>query len=239
MYISFTPINSFVENCIAPPVPAKLCIPDWYKSMPNLSAGETQVGLDLVNKLAPNTTVKSCSPFLDALSFGYVWSTPFDLEIRKDEKNIVISWRNDYSLVAQHTRVQYPGFKKFMNTQQDILKWEFPFTIKTPPGYSTVFTHPFNRNDLFFNTLTGIVDTDSYEIPVTFPFSLKEDLIPNGITIVEKGTPVCQFFPVKREPWVSKINKCDEKIYEKNRFNFNSKIVRAYKTSFWQKKSFS
>ncbi|HZL31017.1 MAG TPA: hypothetical protein VFC54_08145, partial [Pseudolabrys sp.] len=77
------------------------------------------------------------------------------------------------------------------------------WTIETPPGYSLLFTHPLNRTDLPFTTITGLVDTDKYsESLIAFP-ARWHDTNFNGV--LPKGTPVAQCIPVKREKWVSRI----------------------------------
>ena len=71
--------------------------------------------------------------------------------------------------------------------------------IEAPPGYSVLFTHPFNRPDLPFTTLTGLVDCDKFhDSPVNFP-ARWHDAGFNGV--LPKGTPVAQCLPVKRESW--------------------------------------
>ena len=39
-----------------------------------------------------------------------------------------------------------------------------PWIIKTPPGYSCLFTSPLNNNDDRFNIIPGIVDNDIFDI---------------------------------------------------------------------------
>ena len=73
--------------------------------------------------------------------------------------------------------------------------------IKTPPGYSVLFTHPMNWHYLPFYSLSGVVDTDTYTMPVLFPFMMKN----NFEGIIPKGTPVIQIIPFKRDDWKSNI----------------------------------
>src|SRR5215472_2332366 len=47
---------------------------------------------------------------------------------------------------------------------------EFSWDFETPPGYSLLCTHPINRTDLPFRTVTGLVDCDTfYDTPLNFP----------------------------------------------------------------------
>ena len=62
-----------------------------------------------------------------------------------------------------------------------------------------LFTHPINRSDLPFTTLTGLVDCDTFRhTPIHFP-ARWNDANFNGV--LPKGTPVAQCLPVKRELW--------------------------------------
>ena len=76
-----------------------------------------------------------------------------------------------------------------------------PF-IEAPPNYSLLITHPVNRTDLPFTTLTGLVDSDLYhDSRINFPAHW-HDLSFTGV--LPKGTPVAQCIPVRRERWDSR-----------------------------------
>jgi hypothetical protein len=113
-------------------------------------------------------------------------------------------------------------------------KFENKWVMETPPGYSCLITHPLNRFDLPFFTMSGIVDTDQYNfLPVNLPFFLKEGF--EGI--IPKGTPIAQVIPFKREPWHSEkedLNPLTK--YQIN--NLKSVVQRSYKNRFWSKKTY-
>ena len=117
-----------------------------------------------------------------------------------------------------------------------ILKWSPGWRIITPPGYSCLFTHPMNHFDLPFATLSGVVDTDSYKLGTEFPFRLLN--INKDVVILEKGTPICQVIPFRREDWSSSTIEFDEEANKKNGFALKSKIIRSYQLQFWKKKSY-
>ena len=203
--ISFTPDLSFeLSEAVAPPSPAILNIPTWYKDTNLRIGGEQRDGLSDGNTQSPNTTVKGCSPFLDAFGFGYIYTLPLDVEIRDNGKGYDFNWRAKGDFLTMHDRSQSPLTPPAIGGETEIVKWMNAFFIKTPPGYSCLFTHPLNRNELPFRTFSGVVDTDSYNLPVHFPFQLvsKEKNF-----IIEKGTPICQIIPFKREDWKSSIEK--------------------------------
>jgi hypothetical protein len=80
-----------------------------------------------------------------------------------------------------------------------MIKFHNLWTIEAPEGYALLFTHPANRFDLPFTTLTGLVDCDRYHDNwIHFPAHW-HDLDFTGVLV--KGTPVAQCIPVKREEW--------------------------------------
>jgi hypothetical protein len=223
---------------IDPPKPAKLTIPIWYRDMQSTLEGGSKFGISLQSLHAPNSTVKGCSPFLDSLTAGYMYCAPLDIEVRKlEEGKLSYKWRSKDEFISLHNADQYPGLPSPVELDgNQVLKWASPFTISTPPGYSCLFTHPLNRHDLPFRTFSGVVDTDSYELPVQFPFQLIKD--PDDILIIERGTPVCQIIPFKRESWKHTNIEEDSKVTSKKRFEHHARIVKSYKTRNWRKKSY-
>jgi hypothetical protein len=178
------------------PIPAVLGIPDWFKAMPAKTFSELTQGEQL--------TVKKCPPFIDAMTFGFLIPLVTDLRI----DNETFSWDFDLpggavtsyarSPLDFHDSSQAIGTPLF-DEDRFIIKFNNFWTIETPPGYSLLVTHPINRFDLPFTTLTGLVDTDLYKDSfINFPAQWR-DLNFKGV--LPKGTPVAQCLPVKRELW--------------------------------------
>jgi hypothetical protein len=236
MKIKFTPFSEIAQNILPTPLPATKFIPKWYSKMNLFMNSEKTYGLS--DSLAPNTTMKACTPFLDALTIGYIWYLPTDLQIKKNFQgyDFYFTWRTEGNFITHHSEDQHPTLPPSINGTSFVSKFQFDFLINTPKGYSTFFTHPINRHDLPFRTFSGIVDTDTYNLPIQFPFQLlnfDEDSI-----IIEKNTPVCQFFPFARKNWNSEIEKYDEIKHRKKMFYFKSFIKRSYKNNFWHPKEF-
>jgi len=78
-----------------------------------------------------------------------------------------------------------------------------------------------------------------YKLGVELPFQLLDSVIDKDIFILEKGTPICQVIPFKREDWKSEKVEFNENENLKNGFLLKSKIVRSYKQQFWQKKTYN
>jgi len=238
MKVKFEPFNEEMGLLFERPKPSAQTIPGWYKDMPVHMDGEKLTGLNKESVAVSNLTMKGCNPFLDALTSGYTFTLPFDIEFRKDgEGRIGIRWATNIDFIGGHGSQQAPGLPGPVGGTETLLKWRPGWRVVTPKGYSTLFTHPLNRHDLPFRTFSGVVDTDIYELGVEFPFQLL-NTIDQDIFILEKGTPICQVIPFKRENWESEEIEFDEKANKVNGFKLKSKIVRSYKSQFWQKKTY-
>ena len=213
---------------------AKKNIPEWYKKSPQKIKGFEKFSLIPFNSNSTTSTYKKCTPFLDAITNGYIFSLSQDIEvIKKEDGSPFIMWRNPaFNLVTDHSNQQWDGLFYPENCHNFVYKWGNDFIIKTPRGYSTIFTHPHNRFDLPFYTLSGIVDTDRYSGAVQFPFFIKKDFI----GIIKAGTPIAQITFIKREHWIKSILKYNEGFVTKAQNMLLSKIDRSYKNQFWEKK---
>ena len=215
---------------------AKNFIPEWYKKSPQKVDKNKSTFLNIDNPSQVNSTYKKCSPFLDAITNGYIFCLSQDIEvIKKEDGSPYIVWRDDFANpVTWHTNDQWAGLVYPEDCHNFVYKWENYFIIKTPKKYSTLFTHPHNRFDLPFKTLSGVVDTDKYNLPVHFPFFLKN----NFVGIIKAGTPLVQITFIKREGWFKRKLKYNKNFIKKEKFIFFSHIDRAYKNFIWQKKQY-
>lgn len=219
------------------PKPAKCFIPTWYKEMNKTADSEFP---QIKSDGDMNTTVKACMPFLDSISLGYMFTLQSDVQITLDrsQSEVHLRWGDETkTLVTNHNTAQYPE-KGIENHNIKIpFKWQFPFIVSTPKGYSTMFTHPFNRYDLPFQTFTGIVETDEYPAEINFPFVLT---LPENkdFLIIEAGTPLCQIIPFKRENWCAESDSICEKDRQ-SRINKVKRIIQdSYKKQWFKKKKF-
>lgn len=215
---------------------AKNYIPDWYKKSPQKIVGLEKFSLIPHDPMSTTSTYKKCSPFLDALTNGYIFSLSQDIEVMlKDDGSPYIVWRGiSNDVVSNHSLEQWDGLFYPENCYKHVYKWENGFTIKTPKGFSTLFSHPHNRFDLPFYSLSGVVDTDKYNLPIKFPFFLKKDFV----GIIKAGTPLAQINFFKRHHWYRNIKKYKKEFTDTANLNFYSRIERSYKNSSWQKKDY-
>jgi hypothetical protein len=185
-----------LDGVLPRPIPAVRGLPDWFKAMPQ-TAFSTLLQTDQM-------TVKKCPPVIDAMTAGYLMPLICDLDVRDGE----FSWDRDVPAGALtgflrapidfHDNNQLVG-TPFFHADRIAIKFNNFWTFELPPGYSLLDTPPFNRMDLPFTTLTGLVDADRYSGNfVNFPAHWRDE----GFSgVLPKGTPVAQCIPVKRNNW--------------------------------------
>jgi hypothetical protein len=159
--------------------------PDWYKAMP-METPLPEGGTDL--------TIKHCLPFVDALTHGFI--IPLQADITVKDGQFDWDWPHPESPLGFHFPTQAPGVP-FVAADEVVVKAHNFWAIHTEPGWSILFTHPLNRLDLPFRTLSGLVDTDGFDaLPVHFPMLWVDRGFEGTLAA---GTPVAQCIPVKRE----------------------------------------
>lgn len=196
-------------------------VPSWYRKMPGVR-----------DNIA---TAKKCVPFLDAFAMGY--HIPLASDVFWDKEEQSFSFNSKINVASAHYMSQTedvvlpPGF----NPQP--LKWNNFWHISTPKGYSTLFIHPLNRMDLPFYSFSGVVDTDKHPLVINFPFVLREDFEGK----IEKGTPIIQAIPFKRDKWSAEY--LDQFLSHKHdSTNINHENARPpfgwYKRNHWFRKEY-
>jgi hypothetical protein len=172
---------------IAEPRPAKAVLPDWFRRIP-------AVDPEHVGARDNALTIKRCMPFLDALTTGWVLPLAAEvrLEIKNGGKDVECGWEFDRVMVSNHSPHQVAGHP---HAPRPPCKFHNYWAIRTPPGWSCLFVPPLNRPNGVFEAVSGIVDTDTYSAHIHFPFF---PIGPDGVHIIEKGTPLVQIFPFRR-----------------------------------------
>jgi hypothetical protein len=201
--------------------------------MPPYRNNSKKISLERDN-FTVNTTAKRCMPLMDSMTAGYTLCLPDDLFVEQYEEETVFRWRTSFEHIGVQSIEQIPNIIPPLNHSLAIFKFMNDWGIETPQGYSLFVTHPSNRFDLPFFTMNGFVDTDVYNIPITFPFFIRKDF--EGV--LEKGIPVAQLIPIKRENWKHKIEPFNEERVARLKRKLLGKIANSYKKQFWQKKSY-
>jgi hypothetical protein len=229
MEIIFT--NTREVSDYYPPTPASQSIPDWYKKLESyLPQGKTPV--ELASPHDTPATIKRCMPVFDALTAGYILYTSVDVYVEQKNGAPYYSWP-DGDIIGFHP-VDQAGDHP-VKTGNDFPKWNNPWGIKTPKGYSVLITQPVHRESPF-TILDGVVDTDTYTSPVLLPFVLKD---PSFKGMILAGTPMAQVIPFKRENWEMKIGG-DQEVKEAKKVDkaLAGKFFDRYKTLFRSTKSY-
>jgi hypothetical protein len=113
--------------------------------------------------------------------------------------------------------------------------WQTGIANTVPLGYSVLLTHPLNRHDLPFTTLSGVVDGGLVMNPRgQIPFFVKEGF--EGI--IPQGTPIIQLIPYRQENWVHKKTKGLLKKSDEHNAKTSALIYGWYKKTFWTRKKY-
>ena len=209
------------------PIPAHKAVPTWWKDLDRHMDDEPNTrhnnGLIDGAGIPYGETVKTCVPVLDTLRTGYIiplW-TELIIGFEDDNPNFpIISWnyqglgqRKDSGEIALVPRNNIDpktfsaarGMPIYNRALENNFPYMFtinsPWTIKTPPGDSCLFTKPLN-SDLPFDFVNGIVNTDKYALSVNWNFMMNRRF--KGTLRV--GTPIMQIIPFKRDDWESEVH---------------------------------
>ena len=210
--------------------PAKNHVPEWYKKIPKWKNNE----LFNIEK-GFGHTVKQCIPFLDSFTTGYMIVLPHDLYIKNNHGIPFLAYRNGIEY-APETRSEIADLNLVPSGCFPAeYAWLSGVANTIPIGYSLLLTHPLNRHDLPFVTLSGIVDGGLIMSPEgRIPFYIKQGF--EGI--IHQGTPIAQIIPFYQQNWFSKITKGlveDSKIHNKS----GIKVINGwYKKTFWTRKKY-
>jgi hypothetical protein len=234
--IKFKALDKYGFDTQLKPVPASSMIPGWFKD-------STPYEIDIDNPKgtnfkivggSSNATFKKCTPMLDGLTSGYIIKLWSDVHVEWTDGGPSFSWRTHAPLFEVHgigskkitPPLGYSNFVfKYLNTWQPI----------TPKGYSVLVTSPFGYQDLPFRAIPAVIDSDKLTIDMANPMWLKEGF--SGI--IEKGTPLVQLTPFKRENWESEFDfyKDGEFLSLKEK-SFNSTLINHYVKNIWSKKTY-
>ena len=223
-------------------------MPEWYKDSPifvknkdDIIVGEYYEDQGLKSRQT-NFTIKKCMPVFDTLTAGYILKIPEDITIYQSKENpgdkdykTHFAW-TEVGAVSSHHLNQIEGYPHLNVHTKGLPKFINPWIVKTPPGYSCLFTTPMHRG-LPFTVMPGIVDTDTYDYPVNLPFQMNEKGFEG---VLKAGSPMVQIIPFKRDEFVSEVYLFDDEYKEKypeskiNTENFEG----SYKKTLWHKKIF-
>lgn len=195
-----------LEPLLPKPVSASKALPRWLREMPSEVESETLGGMTV-------RTLKHCPPLIDALSLGVMIPLAADLTVEGGE----ISWDWDppaipdqhftRAPVGLHAPEQAAGAPLPIDGRF-VIKFTNFWTIEAPKGWSVLFTHPLNREDLPFRSLGGVVQCDRFADGfVHFPALWTN---PDFEGVLPAGTPVAQAIPIPRDAPCLELSAFDE-----------------------------
>jgi hypothetical protein len=223
--LRFIPSLSVNKN-FKHPVPMKKIIPEWF----------TKAERTYFDKHKQEIAgLKTCVPFLDGLTFGYALVIPEDIFVSRNENGeLKIEWESGIPFIGEREGLSGHTIPRPAGHEHNHLTWSGNWGWKTPKGYSTLVTHPLNRFDLPFTTMSAVIDTDGYNGWGNIPWFIKSGF--EGV--IPAGTPYAQIIPVKREKWMYVQDWLSTKKVEKQ-----GDIVRSgkgmYKKIWRKEKDFS
>lgn len=193
----YSSIEGLEKNKDIIPYPAKKYIPSWWTSIPNKT--------DDVKK--PWPTIKRCPAVPDFFTQGYILPMWGDLNIDgltrcncgKCENDVyvkntlVINGKREFGLTAHPDQMFLNHYNPNDKDIQYVIKFDSPWNLITPKGWSTLILplfYEFNKN---FTILPGVVDTDIFH-QMNHPALLHSDK-PFKINC---GDPLLMYVPFKR-----------------------------------------
>jgi hypothetical protein len=236
MKIKFIAKDPYMWEVALQPIPASQTIPEWWRDMtPYDKSPDNPEGTKLiVENHASNATFKKCTPMLDALTSGYIIPLWSDVQVKQVGGGARITWLGKRNVFEPHGDSSR-HIKPPSGYTNQVAKFMNPWIPNTPKGYSVMVTQPFGFHDNPLYAVPAIIDSDSSTLEVVPPMWIKEGF--EGI--IEKGTPMIQITPFKRESWTSEFD-----FYEEGKYriiedkNFQSTIVSHYIKNHWSKKTY-
>jgi hypothetical protein len=231
--ITFTANDEYAWEVVDRPTPAYSRLPKWWRDMPTTVNGDKP----RINNSLSNLSPKKCVSVLDSLTSGYIIPLWTDIQVKNvsnSEYIPYIDWKPSRpvfeGMIPGSELIPSPlGYSRW--TCKFLNKW----MINTPRGYSIAISAPTGYENSSLKAISAVVDTDKYQGPLYFPMWIKEGF--EGI--IERGTPLVQVTPFKREDWTSEFKSLKngqlEIIQDRD---FHKKIFGWYTSKVWAKKSY-
>jgi hypothetical protein len=176
---------------------------------------------------------------MEALTFGWVVPVPTDIGITHTPDGMNVEWGTEhYQAMGNHPKTQVGG-EKFPH-DGTIIKFNLPYTLRTPDGVSTLYMPPLNRVETRFRPFSGVVETDKYVNQTNIPALLLDEEFEG---LIEAGTPLVQVIPFKRDSLVNESETRAATEEEEEWIERMSNAVPAvdayYKEEVWEPKKAS
>lgn len=222
------------------PQPAQKVAPEWFMKMnkwyghdPNLDRNEGKMG-----------SIRQCPAVHDAIFAGYTLFFPSDLYLDASGDDVKYrlpeGWlegsrvpNSGFDYVVQHDPGATEGYQSTIDFHPNSIKINPFWGIKTEEGYSSLYLHPIHRNDLPFQMVSAIVDTDKFTPRAPYAAFVKRGFVGT----IPRGTPMLQVIPFKREDWTMNIGEPSDSFIRET-LQLKSTFTNAYKKIFWTRKKY-
>ena len=229
--ITFRAKDNHVMEVRERPQPASNFVPEWWDTMPHYTTPTNTLELSPM----PSVTVKRCLSAFDGLTAGYMVTLWADVQVKYDEiEKTSIKWTTQEMVFDTWKDYQTSTYEIPDNFTLPVFKYFHGWVIKTPPGWSALFTHPIGYQNLPFRVIPWIVDTDKLETDINVPIVFKKGF--EGI--LEKGTPIFQIIPIYRSKWESNYELGTPEQHRLNNEKLRTKIVSSYARYIREPKSY-
>ena len=235
--IEFIYLDEYSFNVCEKVFPSKKIIPEWLKKIKpyEKSIENTNGNKIIVENHESNASAKKCIPMRDAITSGYTVPLWTDVAIRQVNNFPRITWRTSHDVFELHgssSRDIPPPF----GYDPIVFKYISNLKIKTPKGYSILVLPVIGHNRQPFTAIPAIIDSDKSCIDNSFPVWIQSEF--EGI--VEKGTPMVQIIPFKRDNWKSRLSWItrEQHVMEQDK-GMKSTIVNNYIKNIWSRKEFN
>lgn len=219
-----------LHGVIPEPVPARTYMPDWFKNLKQY----TKDFVELTEGEFNGKTAKRCPPILDTLTTGWIIPLQTTVTVKTNHDCSWFQWsQSKIPAFEAHGTEQIDGHPMLPRPPIKALnQWH----IKTPPGWSTLFVAPLNRDNDIFQAIPGIVDTDKFTENINFPgFFVKPDMNED----LKAGFPVVQAIPFKRgmdkKAIVRSRTEKEEAVMLKKNNKYGN-VQGLYRDKWWVKK---
>jgi hypothetical protein len=208
-------------------------MPEWFKKIEKFAGGK-------LNIMPSTITVKNCAPFMDAFLTGYYIPAPVDFLVEQTPNGPRITWNffdfdyQETDFVIERDKGMVPTLPIPQGFHNNHFSWSTKQILKVQDGYSLLITHPLNRDDLPFRTMSGVVDANYPMNGGKLPFLLQMGF--EGI--IKAGTPIAQIIPIKTEPWKLERNTNLLQDAKLARSESLKHIIGWYKNKFWKRKEY-
>jgi hypothetical protein len=222
--------HTAVDEVYAQIKPSKFFIPSWYKNEKKFESG-----MSLPKRLPYSQTFKNCTVFSDSLTTGYIIPLSVDISVEQTEGGPVITWNDaNVKFLELRDKAANQNLPTPKGHSDNHYVWQTKHLFKIPKGYSALLTHPLNRYDLPFITLSGIIDGEMVvhegNIPVYFNLDFEG--------VIEAGTPILQLILFKTENWKNEIDTSIIPEAINNSKRSMNASMGWYKKNIWKKKMY-